>query len=829
MDDFDDLLGTTSVDAAENNLRIALKLVAQGIPVFPCREVAKKLPDGAFFTEKSPYVKGGFHSASADEDKVRGWWKKWPKALVGMPTGRASRIAVMDLDRHPDKPDGVKGLKSLGFKPEGLSNLYSTTAGNGIHLYFKWLEGVGNENKHILDGCGGIDVRGEGGYVIAPGSMFDDGRRYAEVDLSQVNTPFPEQFIAKRSSRLEGGETGSRFALGLSVDRIKEYMADLPNEGLGRDEWLKYIAALSHEAHIADEEGRVRPESERKAILQIALDWTASDPAYSSEEHLEKVRATFKTFRHSPHKKPMTMRSIVGEVNAIRLDRGVENEFDDLDDFEDYGDEDDGGDDFDDLLGTPEPKKQSKSQKRLAKESVEHALGKDAPSWVKRLNKKFGISIVSGKTVVLHFKANGRVDYGSVNDLHTFHENDRVQKDDTTVPVTKVWMQSKYRRTYPEGIIFAPNREVEGAYNHWQGFSVEPAEGRNPARGCRLFLKHLLEVVCDGNEEYYKYHLGWLAHMIQKPEEKPGVAVVYKGKKRIGKDTVFEYMGELFKNHYVTVANQDQMLGKFNQHQEKVLLLHMQEGFWAGNKQAEGMLKYLITSTSVMIEPKGVNAFPIPSVLRLFISSNERWVIPATEDEGRFFVLNVSEKRRNDHAYFAALREEMKGEGPSHLLAYLQQYDLTGFQVRKVPDTEALAEQKEMGLKNVERWWRDTLYRGHIDGIQNRENGVDNAVWSVRGVRIDKQEFRDNYSVWMRPRRFDGEEVSEVEFGLRMKRLCPSAVGKQVRGGGKRYMVYELPSLPQCRAEFEDYIGSAIAWPDDQLFVEQIEEEDDLG
>ena len=61
---------------------------------------------------------------------------------------------------------------------------------------------------------------------------------------------------------------------------------------------------------------------------------------------------------------------------------------------------------------------------------------------------------VSGKTVVLHFKQNGRVDYGSVNDLNTFHENDRVSKDDTTVPITKVWMQSKFRRTYPEGIIY---------------------------------------------------------------------------------------------------------------------------------------------------------------------------------------------------------------------------------------------------------------------------------------------------------------------------------------------------------------------------------------
>ena len=671
-----------------------------------------------------------------------------------------------------------------------------------------------------------LHLLGTGAQAAIPPSIHPDtGNPYVwerEFDWDDVALGLIDAIPAEAIERLIGYEDGDSAdldpermkPLGMTVEQVRDTLETLPVEDWfeDRDGWFRTGMAVHHET------------SGSKEGFDLWCEFSKRSPKFD----LKDSKRVWNSFGKRDGK-PFRMASLNAVANDIRLMNDIEDYGDDLgegeeSEFEDYGDEPE--DDDDDLLGSP--KKPTRSQVKLAKSEVESALGKSAPSFVKRLNEKFGIAIVSGKTVVLHFKSDGRVYYGTVNDLHTYHENDRKPKDDTTVPVSKLWIQHKSRRTYPEGIIFAPNREVEGAYNHWQGFSVEPSEAKDPSRGCKLFLKHLFEVVCDCNEEYYRYHLGWLAHMIQRPDDKPGVAVVYKGKKRIGKDTVFEYMGELFKNHYVTVANQDHMVGKFNQHQEKCLLLHVQEGFWAGNKQAESSLKYLITSRQVTIEPKGVNAFQVPSVLRLFISSNERWVIPATEDEGRFFVLNVSEKRRNDHAYFAALRHEMEGEGPSALLAYLMQYDLSGFQVRKVPDTEALAEQKEMGLKNIERWWLDTLHRGHIDGIQNRENGVDCAIWWETSVRMDKSEFRENYNNWMRGRRFDGEQLSEIEFGFRMKRLCPSAVSKQVMRNRQRLMVYSLPSLLECREEFEAFIGSKIAWNDIQQTVEQ-EEEDDLG
>ena len=112
MSMFDDLLGG-EIDAGENNLQLALRLAAQGIPVFPCREKTETV-NGNVRKEKSPATKNGFKDASTDPAQIRAWWARRPYALVGMPTGRASGFAVLDLDRHSAESDGIAALADMG-------------------------------------------------------------------------------------------------------------------------------------------------------------------------------------------------------------------------------------------------------------------------------------------------------------------------------------------------------------------------------------------------------------------------------------------------------------------------------------------------------------------------------------------------------------------------------------------------------------------------------------------------------------------------------------------------------------------------------------------
>lgn len=158
-------------------LKAALQYAARGWAVFPCREQPGEPyrdKQGNLVTprEKTPYTAKGVHDASSEPDKIRRWWQKWPAALIGVNCGQ-SGLVVIDLDNKNGK-FGSQAFASLGFDNGGA--LHSQTPSGGFHLVFA---GTGKNSTGIT----GIDVRGTGGYVIAPPSVIMDGE-------------FPGQYIA---------------------------------------------------------------------------------------------------------------------------------------------------------------------------------------------------------------------------------------------------------------------------------------------------------------------------------------------------------------------------------------------------------------------------------------------------------------------------------------------------------------------------------------------------------------------------------------------------------------------------------------------------------
>lgn len=767
---------------------------------------------------------------------------------VGVRTGKWSHIAglylhIIDMDvRKDDLADDARA-KLAEMLPEldldTCACVVSGSGGESRHFYILTDEPFPIRKfahspsfEMVWDEEKGRDVKkwdwelhllGTGAQAVIPPSVHPTtGKRYRwlrEFDVETLDLGLadsvPAEAIARITGYMEPVETDPEKLkpIGLTEDEIRDHIAVLPLDEWceDREGWYRLGMAIHHETAGSDDGYALWCEFSRQ----------------SAKFDAKESRNVWRSFKNRSER-PFRFASIISVVNAIRFEQSmhdIDDEFEDQDDTRPVK-----GTDFADLLGDYDapPRKIGKAELEFRRDKVNAALTEGdsaAPKFIRRLNRKHAVARVGAKTVVMDFLSNGRVEYGDAAGLHTYYENDmRTSSNGKMEPISKLWMRHTSRRTYND-IVFLPNQEVEGAYNYWQGFSVDS----DPGKSCKLLLAHLLDVVCSGNHDHYKYLIGWLAHMIQRPEEKPGVAVVVKGKKGCGKDTPFQYVGQLIRNHYVSLSRQEQMLGKFNRHLEKVLLLHMQEGYWAGSKANESAMKALITSEDEMVEPKGMNAFPVKSVLRLFISSNERWVVPATEDERRFFVLEISERRRGDHAYFHALNVEMRSGGPSALLHYLLNYNLDGFQVRAVPDTAALGEQKIEGLKNVERWWHGVLQQGEIPGTQRRDSANGENLWLTDGICIGKTELRDNYSLWMRHRRYEGEEVSEVEFTKRMKAMVPELGSIRPRTKGGRMLMFWLPNLDVCREGLQGMMGSTLTWPEDPVTPEWDEAEDDLA
>ena len=140
-------------------LSAALQYAATRWSVFPCHAAGER--------RKRPHVKGGFHAATRDLDQITAWWERWPDALIGLPTGRITGLVVLDIDVKDDRSNGYDALEDLGRSI--LPNTWlAHTASGGLHVYF---DPQGREVHNSASQLGrGLDVRGDGGYVIAPGS-----------------------------------------------------------------------------------------------------------------------------------------------------------------------------------------------------------------------------------------------------------------------------------------------------------------------------------------------------------------------------------------------------------------------------------------------------------------------------------------------------------------------------------------------------------------------------------------------------------------------------------------------------------------------------------
>lgn len=182
--------GRTIASRARNtercNLELALGYARGGIPVFPCDD------------RKRPLASHGHHDATTDLVTIRRWSRRWPSALVGIPTGPDSGIWVLDVDGEAGRSSLNALLARLNVdRIADLTPCVARTAGAGLHLYFRLQSGERPRNR-ARDIGAGLDTRGlrsdgmSAGYVIAPGSTLPDGRRYQLIDpatLEPIDIP----------------------------------------------------------------------------------------------------------------------------------------------------------------------------------------------------------------------------------------------------------------------------------------------------------------------------------------------------------------------------------------------------------------------------------------------------------------------------------------------------------------------------------------------------------------------------------------------------------------------------------------------------------------
>ena len=409
--------------------------------------------------------------------------------------------------------------------------------------------------------------------------------------------------------------------------------------------------------------------------------------------------------------------------------------------------------------------------------------------------------------------------------------NRRIKVGDKKVRVADFWLASPARRQFLGGVVFDPSeRHVPSdGLNLWRGFAVEPRKG-----SWRRLQRHIYRVICGRNKAQFKYLLRWMARLVQRPAEQGEVAVVMRGGEGTGKGTLAKALLHILGQHGLAISNSKHLTGNFNGHLRDTVLLFADEAFFAGDRAHVGVLKSLITEPFLTIEAKYQTAVQMPNFVHLMMASNEEWIITASLDARRFFVLEVSAERVDDHAYFAAIWAEMNAGGYEAMLHDLLAIDLTFANVRRVPVTEGLQQQRKLSLGTSEAWWMDVLHRGYVF---RSKLGLE-AFFADWHAELSTEVLFASYEAFAKERH-ERHAMSRETFGRFMtnvtggkpKRMANAAIGERIAdvqnlhgGTSRRAEVtkharppgYVLGALDAARAVFTQKTGLGGNWPPEQ-------------
>ncbi len=447
-----------------------------------------------------------------------------------------------------------------------------------------------------------------------------------------------------------------------------------------------------------------------------------------------------------------------------------------------------------------EPKVVNKLREWLGikREAASEAIEKE----IHELNARHAVIRIGGKTAILNEGTDPvlrrrEITLSSPADFRTYYANRDVFDGKKSVNAAQYWLRHQKRRQY-EGLVFAPGQETPGYYNLWRGFAVEPKHGN-----CSLYLNHIRDVIASGDDEIYEYVIAWMADAVQNPARRPGTAIVLRGKQGVGKGVFCSEFGRLFGQHFVHVQHARHLTGHFNAHLKDALIVFADEAFWAGDKAAEGALKAMVTEDVLPIEFKGKDAIYVRNHIRLLVSSNNEWVVPAGLEERRFFVLDVSEARMQDRNYFGAFIDQMNNGGREALLDFLMNYDLHGVDLGKFPKTSALQEQKLHSMTPVQKWWFDRLMDGAVCS-------TDSKWMNEVATHLVHEDYVNHSSAIGCSRK-----STQTELGTALNKLVPGLQKKRRGSGQHRKWYYVFPDPAECRAAFDRLMGAKNPWPED--------------
>jgi len=268
-----------------------------------------------------------------------------------------------------------------------------------------------------------------------------------------------------------------------------------------------------------------------------------------------------------------------------------------------------------------------------------------------------------------------------------------------------------------------------------------------------LMYKHLKDIVCAREVKCSEYLFNWIAHMIQKPAERPGVNILTYGEQGCGKGTTAQFLEVLVGiQHYMIFNNIDDFVAKHNSDQQGKLLIFLDEvgDNSKGSHKVHNIIKSKTTEKRMKINPKYIAPYMINNYARYISASNFENNLRIERTDRRFLCLEVSSEKLNDISYFKPLYKELNNiEFKKIAFKYFATRDISNFEPSKIPNTKLKNKQKMSQLQTVQflidlfnKGLERECYRGEF--IENKdESGYDK-------ITIGKSDLYKLYVDWVK-------------------------------------------------------------------------------
>lgn len=221
----------------------------------------------------------------------------------------------------------------------------------------------------------------------------------------------------------------------------------------------------------------------------------------------------------------------------------------------------------------------------------------------------------------------------------------------------------------------------------------------------------LLNIITRNEPEVKGYVLNWLAHLLQKPFENPGVALIITGLKGIGKDTLMDFLIEkvIGDKYGFNYGSTSQFFDKHDTSRMNKFLVKLEEANRSICYTNADELKARITSNVTSFNPKNLKVIVCPNYTRYVFTVNGACPVDMSDSERRFFLIPASAEKKGDADFWTMIREKLFTDKAGRAVAqYLTGIDISEFNVRKYPitiyQTEIIDSKKTVEEMFVEQW-----------------------------------------------------------------------------------------------------------------------------